>query len=451
MVKRFVDLRTREILDEQQFARLHASPGIGPDDKKNPVKLWFQQGSKRKLVHSLTYLPAAGPFVERGGRRYVNTWSEPDGMAVFKERAKTVTDADVAPWLELVHTLLPDDSARDTILNWMAHVVQRPQVKPNWAIFLGGEQGTGKDTLFSPLRRAVGQHNSVMVEPEMLTEIFTGWVARKRLIFVGEIRNFETKKVANRLKMYISSPPDMVPVREMHTPAHEVPNVAAFIFMSNNRDALVIEKGDRRYYIYWSPAEPQTPEYYEALHAFLLNGGEDEVIAWLLARDITNFDPRGRAPSTLDKIAMQEAGRSDFEQAVIEGVEGRRWPFDGDIATKDALWAALPLHIAKLYGASPKRMVEAIRTAGGDYLKSANGGPRRVELDSEEERKTRAKFGHTQILALRNVARWQQADTAEIRHEFRRHWVSGGIAPIDASGESTERFAEDSAEDRADV
>ena len=442
-VKRFVHVKTREVLDEQQFARLHSSPGIGPDDKKNPVKLWFQQGTRRKLVHSLTYLPAAGAFVTRAGRRYINAWVEPEGMEAFKERAKTITDADVAPWLELVQHLLPDETARETILNWMAHVAQRPTIKPNWAIFLGGGQGIGKDTLFAPLRRAVGERHSNIVEPEMLTEIYTDWIAEKRLIMVGEIRNFETKKVANRLKLYISAPPDSVPVRKMHTPTYEIPNVAAFVFMSNNRNALTLEQDDRRYFVYWSPAECKPQEYYTYLHDYMRTEGEDAVVAWLMARDISGFNPQGRAPMTLDKLAMQEAGRSDFEQAIIEGVEGCRWPFDGDIATTDVLWANLPMPISRMFGASQRAMLGALRMTGAAFLKNDKGDVRRIDLDSTAERAERARFGLSKIIALRDVARWQQASTKDIRAAFRRHWAQGAMAAIDASGQTTERFSDD--------
>ena len=48
-------------------------------------------------------------------------------------------------WLEHVRRVFPDDASH--IVQWLAQRVQRPGVKVNHALVLGGPQGVGKDTI----------------------------------------------------------------------------------------------------------------------------------------------------------------------------------------------------------------------------------------------------------------------------------------------------------------
>ena len=55
---------------------------------------------------------------------------------------------DIKPWLDLLTINYGDDV--EHILNWMAYKVQNPGEKINHALFLGGEQGIGKETILEP-------------------------------------------------------------------------------------------------------------------------------------------------------------------------------------------------------------------------------------------------------------------------------------------------------------
>ena len=44
----------------------------------------------------------------------------------------------------------------DHLIKWLAQRVQRPDIKINHAIVLGGMQGVGKDSLLEPVKHAVG-------------------------------------------------------------------------------------------------------------------------------------------------------------------------------------------------------------------------------------------------------------------------------------------------------
>src|SRR3954463_5519884 len=101
---------------------------------------------------------------------------------------------------------------------------------------------------------------------------------------------------------------------------------------------------------------PEPEPYYVALAAFLNGRGGDDVVAWLLARDVRAFNAAGRAPDTDDKTDMEEAGRTDFEQFVVESIQAGAQPFDADVVTLNALWAALRNVVNGPAGAGMKKL-----------------------------------------------------------------------------------------------
>jgi hypothetical protein len=424
-IERFVRLSDALCLKEQQFARLFASPGVSATHKDNPATLWHQHPAK-KLVDGVTYLPGAPALVRIDGSTRANLWREPPGLEAARIRSLFIQDSDVAPWLDHMELMIPDARVRGLFLDFFAYVLQHPDRKPNWAIFLGGEHGIGKDLAVQPLYRGVGQKHTRTVQPGELASEYTSWMTNKRLVIVEEMRNFETKTVMNKLKLYITRPPETVPVHEKFMNIYETPNVACFIFMSNFQDALSLERGDRRFFVYWSPMKPQPPSYYDGLSAFIGGAGGDEVVAWLLARDIRGFDAQGRAPDTSDKRMMEEAGRSDFAQAIVEAIEGAVPPFHAPLATLSGLWATLPVDIKRLPGASLKHLGAAIKAAGGEQVVDLDGKPKLVRLDVQGEQ----RFGAQRLWALRDPAQWAGADPDVLRTAFRSHWVSDNTLDV---------------------
>ena len=81
--------------------------------------------------------------------------------------------AQAGMWREHLRLIYPDDA--DHIERWLAHRVQRPGVKINHALVLGGAQGIGKDTLLEPVKFAVGPWNWSEISPTQMLGRFNGW------------------------------------------------------------------------------------------------------------------------------------------------------------------------------------------------------------------------------------------------------------------------------------
>jgi hypothetical protein len=337
--KVYIDLATGDDFDDAQINNAHATDfplgGYAPT-----AATVFQNHVAARKVSARIYDPGEEQFFTRDGRTYVNTW-RPSRLVPRSE----VSDADISQFLDHARFLIPEDRERGIVLDWMAHTVQRPGEKINWAVFLGGEQGIGKDALFAPLTPAVGADNVQIIGPEHLTSQFTPW-AEGRLIVIEEMAAFGNVAIVNKLKPFIAAPPYTVQINRKNRHPYNIPNKANYILFSNREDAIPLDEADRRYFIYWSRAEPRDEDYYKAYFGWL-DANEDAVYGWLMQRDLKGFNAKGQAPRTEAKKQMAESTRSPLEQFIASAIEESRRPFQGDLVAVADILDYLPRHIVR--------------------------------------------------------------------------------------------------------
>lgn len=320
--KRFVDLGTLQRYDREQFDALHA-PALNLRARGWPASIRFLNSSEAKRVERYTYRPHAPQVLEEGGLQALN---------LYRPSPLVPAAGDVTPWLDHAAYLLPDEEAREIVLSWMAFLVQNLAVKMNWALFLGGSQGIGKDALFAPLHDAIGRHNHSIVSPEDLASGYTDYLANKKLVTVQEFAVFDKKALMNRLKSFIAAPPDWLRVNEKFQPQYTIPNVASFVFFSNYKNALLLDHDDRRFFVYWSPVAPKPRDYYVALYEWLRQHSA-AVFHYLLSRDVSQFNATGHAPASRDKDEVIKDSQSPLEQHLRARFEESARPFMGDLVT----------------------------------------------------------------------------------------------------------------------
>jgi hypothetical protein len=132
-VLQFVDLRTGVMYSHRQFDAKY-SHRLPP--KVQPSKLTLAYKGLRK-VETVTYRPGSDRLLDEDGLSALN---------LYRPSTVTPVPGDVGPWLDLVHRVVPNEPAREHVLNFLAHLVQHPGVKINHALFLGSKvQGIGKD------------------------------------------------------------------------------------------------------------------------------------------------------------------------------------------------------------------------------------------------------------------------------------------------------------------
>src|SRR5262249_15203871 len=144
-------------------------------DQNRPVEqMTWAPGEPTEIRDRLI---AEGGWFAQPGCRVFNLYRGP----IIKLRR-----GDAAPWLRHVERLYGANA--DHIVRWCAHRVQKPDVKINHALVLGGRQGVGKDTLLEPVKRAVGPWNFIEVSPQQVLGRFNGYL-KSVILRVSEARD----------------------------------------------------------------------------------------------------------------------------------------------------------------------------------------------------------------------------------------------------------------------
>jgi len=114
-----------------------------------------RQAMGAKALVGITYAAGESVIVSRDGDLYGNRWRDarPDVSSVVAD------DKSISAWLDHCRELVPDANELDHLLNIMAFKVQHPKLKINHAVLHGGDEGSGKDTMWAPFIWAVcGSH-----------------------------------------------------------------------------------------------------------------------------------------------------------------------------------------------------------------------------------------------------------------------------------------------------
>jgi hypothetical protein len=165
-------------------------PVLGDDGKRQYISAsaWLD---KNRAVEQMTWAPGEKMLIE--GRVIANGgWIEREGVTCFNLYRPPVAvtgDASLATrWTEHVRKIYEGDGDAEHIIRYFAFKVQRPEVKINHALLLGGAQGIGKDTLCAPLKYAVGQWNFIEVSPKHISGRFNGY-AKSVILRLSEARD----------------------------------------------------------------------------------------------------------------------------------------------------------------------------------------------------------------------------------------------------------------------
>jgi len=269
--------------------------------KLQSASAWLDQN---RAVEQMTWSPgdpmlvdgkliSEGGWIPRAGCRVFNLYRSPNvelGNAAEADR-----------WLEHVFKVFGDNDQH--IIRWLAHRVQRPQVKINHALVLGGHQGIGKDTLLEPVKHAVGPWNFAEVSPQHMLGRFDGYL-RSVILRVSEARDLgDVNRFGfyDHMKAYTAAPPDVLRVDEKHLREYAILNVTGVIITTNHfADGIYLPADDRRHFVAWSDLTKDdfVTDYWRNLWSWFSKGGIGHVAAYLAEVDLSGFDPKAPPPKT---------------------------------------------------------------------------------------------------------------------------------------------------------
>jgi hypothetical protein len=235
----------------------------------------------------------------------VNLWRPSSVKA-----AESVTDDDVALFLDLFTMLFGPlgNPEAEHVLNYWAYILQNPGKKIGHALVITGPQGVGKDTILRPFFEGVGLHNVASISTRDLQGQFNFFL-KSQVVYFQEAKARGQHDLYNSLKPWLSAQATFHVVNEKGLRQYTVPNVQNWVVSSNHDDAIALEADDRRFSVHRVLLEePPSDGYFDPLHDWYDNGGVEKVVGWLLARDLSGFNPKAKPADTLaKKIMLREA------------------------------------------------------------------------------------------------------------------------------------------------
>lgn len=284
-------------------------------------------------------------------------------------------------WVSHVKKLWPDPAEHEYFFDYCAHMLQRPQEKCNAAIVLSGTQGIGKDAALLPVRLAIGGWNSKGIEPDQLFSPYKPFLQTVMLV-VDEVRpskdEFHASSMYNVLKPLIVTPPDTLPLEDKYARVRYVVNVLRVFITTNDWMSMYIPPEDRRMFIMhsglaqrWHEAEGR-PHYFREMFGWIVDGGWRDVGAWLVRRDLSNFDPKGQVQRTAGWSAVAQTW-GEPDDAVGAAIEALNSP---DVVFGVELLTASFDDADEIRGAlkSPRKIGHRMQRAGYLAVPAPDGG-----------------------------------------------------------------------------
>lgn len=296
-------LATFDLLSEKDFLLLTKNLGVvttqAPGGKKRVVdgNVHWLRSQQRREFRGLVFHPGDVLQSEPGSNgppAFFNFWRawgvDPNRRGscnLFKEHLfENVCrgDSDLYSWL----------------LDWMAHLFQRPREKPGVAVVMRGKKGTGKSIVGKTLGALVGpRHYFVASQQEQLVGKFNAQLANALLIQAEQAFFSRDPKAWGALKDLITRE-----TRTIEPKGVDASLVDAYdrLVITSNEDAVIpAEPGERRYAVFdVADAHARDTAFFAALENELkANGGSGygRLIWELMQRDLRGFDCR-KAPET---------------------------------------------------------------------------------------------------------------------------------------------------------
>jgi hypothetical protein len=356
--KMYYDLEDKEMYEGESIDVKYAK--FFKNGKYTPLKFWKQHPDSKVCVN-FTYKPNdKNRFVKVNKKLMINVY-EPVGI-------KPDPTADTDLFDALVKHIIPHDKERDHFLDWFAYPLQYPGVKIRHAIILQSDEfQLGKGSLFDIHRDLLGHHNTNKIDLEQAINREKGFLVDKQTVLIDEAKAKgswgEKSQFINTLKTLISE--GTSGVRALYQGYKEQETCTNYWINTNYKDAFPLPQNEVRYWVYFSDAKRNekllTEFHKERLQGNLVAG----VMAQLLDRDLSKFNPLGVAPWTKFRDLMHDLADKPVNDYIKESFDQGVYPFDRELITTTETFSWLKEKSRAVRVTREREIADAFTNIGG--------------------------------------------------------------------------------------
>lgn len=206
----------------------------------------------------------------------------------------------------LKHLCNGDAKVMAWLLRWLALPLQRPGTKMATAVIMHGDEGSGKNLFLSVMEQIYGEYG-IMIGQEQIESKYNEWASKRLFVIANEVlTRQEMRTHKGRLKFYITE--RQIPIEGKFMPVRIEQNCMNIVFLSNETQPLLLDPGDRRYCVLWTPP-PLDEAFYLRAVAEIANGGAAAFYAYLRSVPLEDFGPHSRPPDTEAKRDLIELAK----------------------------------------------------------------------------------------------------------------------------------------------
>ncbi len=268
--------------------------------KMNPFTIWLEN-IKRRNVEKIVFNPR-----DNSPSHHFNLW---DGFDIPPTK-DTIDMTKLEPILKLIREVWADgnEMTYEYMLNWFAHILQKPWKKTGVCLALQSPQGVGKTIVINIIGKIIGdKYYYTASSLKHILGDFNGDCEGKLLVNLNECTWGGNKSQEGAFKEFITD--DSVVINRKGLNTYRVENYANTIITTNAEWMVAVSRDDRRYNIQRcrditpeERLETYTREFYQSVAKTDLQTFAN----FLFNRDIDGFDPRVYTKSDLHKDQVEK-------------------------------------------------------------------------------------------------------------------------------------------------
>ena len=362
--KKYYDLEDKEMYDAEAIDVKYAK--FFRDAKYTPLLFWKKHPDSKVCV-DFTYKPNdTKRFVNVNKKLMINVYEKND----LQPNPKADTDIFYA----LLEHVIPHEKERNYFLDWYSFPIQNPGVKIRNAIILQSDEfQLGKGSLFDLHRDILGHNNTRKIELAEALDKGKNYLLNYQTVLIDEAKSSgswsEKAQLINTLKTIITE--GSIGVRQLYKEYSEQDTCTNYWINTNYKDAFPLPKNEVRYFVYFSPAK-RNQQLLDEFHLQRLSGELPAgVLADLLDRDLSKFNPLAPAPWTKYRDEMSNMADRPLNDYVKEQFEQGAFPFDRTMVTTLELFDFLKRE-AKLKVTREREVANALALIGGKCIKQVS-------------------------------------------------------------------------------
>lgn len=333
---------------KEDFENLYCNQLVEKGDKLvSRSSLWLRHPHRRQYK-GVVFDP------ERDHEGWLNLWK---GWSVEPRKG------DWSLLRELIRDVLTDSDAEsfEYVLNWIAHMVQRPGRPAEVALAFRGDKGTGKGTLGRALAELAGASGLHIANPSQLVGRFNSHLQNCILLFADEAFWAGDKAGESVLKALVTEP--TITYEGKGRDAVSGKNLIHIVMASNSDWVVPAGLGDERRFAVFEVNGSRRGDkaFFDALNAQLYGDDRAGLAAFLhemLTRNIEGWAPRDSVPQTRALEEQKLRGLDIQQEWWLSLLQSGDRPYDGTDHKGD--WAEREVRV----------LCESVHSSYRDYARA---------------------------------------------------------------------------------